>query len=795
MTIPTVTITGRCPLPNDIVPVTADVEFRLSGFDTDGVDVVLPVVRAYVLENGELPAEAELWPNTEGLRGTYYVVRASVRDPQTGRVVQYPLGNIQVPAAPASQTLVSLLNNPVPSVPSWNVNLEGDVYEALLADIAGASAAADEAEAAAERARLAAIASGAPIFLNTTDGLAGTSDGDIFMVFSGADLLVYLNDGGAADLQGSLASTLGLAAAGYKPRASEPVHSQFKVQAGGQWWSPDWVVQVGAGQSNRKGNDNATSGSKTGAGEVWAWNGTAWVEAALGSEPFNTSVPTVNSIDFHQAHRLSVATGRPVAMILHAVPGSGIATWLPSVPGANWTALDDKVGEALTAGSGILWGKDHVDMFGWSQGENEYDLAPLYSLSQTRYPDLITGAQGASWAGPDMVFVATEILDQASGGTAYRANEEWAKVIDSGKFPRVYLASSWGLTSTGMDVGQQVHFSGASLQELGYRSADIYLGKSAGVTSASIYRAADATGQLIWKERPYTRLLTLSLDDSSTYTQSLTVLTPASDLPVVFEVNGVLSEIVSAAGSATLSHSAADPSTVVIWYPTDAMRDQSPSFTSAPASGEGTIRAVVLNPLAALKGLYLANHPLKGRVVAGDLSRAMETLRIQNAPGVIWTDFVAADLPPNLALLNLNDSLVPADVQAAITAENAARGGAIDVQSLGVSAGFTPPQHFATITTLTTAVTKGLALTDGALVTVGDSGKGSARVLIKDSAAPAISGFAPAGFRPAAGSVPPQAFGASPSASNNTAALNAWIAFCDAENYQPDWGDGEVYAV
>ncbi|WP_226781964.1 YncE family protein, partial [Oceaniglobus trochenteri] len=45
------------------------------------------------------------------------------------------------------------------------------------------------------------------------------------------------------------------------------------------------------------------------------------------------------------------------------------------------------------------------------------------------------------------------------------------------------------------------------------------------------------------------------------------------------------------------------------------------------------------------------------------------------------------------------------------------------------------------------------------------------------------------------GDSPPQAFGASPSASNNTAALNAWIAFCDAENYQPDWGDGEVYAV
>ncbi|WP_226782760.1 sialate O-acetylesterase, partial [Oceaniglobus trochenteri] len=624
------------------------------------------------------------------------------------------------------------------------------------------------------------IAADGGLYLSTAAGLAATTDGQAFIVFEDGATDVYQNDAGVAVLQGSFASVNGLVAAGYKPRASEPVHDGLKMRIGGKWYSPDWIVQVGAGQSNRKGNNNATTGDLTGSGEVWAWNGTAWVEAALGAEPFNASAPTVNSIDFHQAHRISVATGRPVAMILHAVPGSGIATWLPSVPGANWTALDDKVGEALTAGSGILWGRDSVDLFGWSQGENEFDLAPLYTLSQDRYPDLITGAQGASWAGSDMVFVATEILDQASGGTAYRANEEWAKVVDSGKFPRVYLASSWGLTSTGMDVGQQVHFSGASLQELGHRSADIYLGKSAGVTSASVYRAADAAGQLVWKERPYTRLLSLSLDASDTYNQALTVTTPANGVGVVFEVDDVRTEVVSAGGNATLIHDSATPSNVVIWYPADAMRDQPPSFSSVAATGEGKIRAVVPNPLASLETLYLANHPVRGRMIAADLPRSLTTLRIQDAPGVIWTDFVAADLPPNLSLLNLNDSLVPADVQAAITAENAARGGAIDVQSLGVSAGFTPPQHFATITTLTAALGKGLVLPEGAPVTVGDSAKGSARVLIKDSTAPAISGFAPAGFRPAAGMARPENFGVV--GANDTAALTSFESYRSAAN-------------
>lgn len=487
---------------------------------------------------------------------------------------------------------------------------------------------------------------------------------------------------------------------GYKMRASEPVHADFKLFKDGVWISRDWLVMVGAGQSNRAGNANATDGDKTGpsTGNVFAWNGTSIVQATLGSAPFNTAAGQVNSIDFHEAHRLSVELQRPVLIILHGIPGSGIGTWLPpyagngNVAGANWTGLNAKITAALTTGASVLWGKNTVDVFGWSQGEDEYDLAPLYTLSTDRYPALINGVLGASWASDTLKFIATQCLPQSAGGTAFAANTEWDKVVASGAFPRVFVATGEGLVTTGADTGQIVHYSGASLQQLGYRSADIYLGRDDGVTSGAGEAVGDAIGGLRWKNRTYVRLADLSFFPTNTYNQAITIGTTIAGVSVVFEVDGVRTEVVSTVSSSVYTLNSASDADVVVWYPVDAARDQSPQLSLNSAAGQGMLRSIWINPMGGLGQVFLAGHdglihsvepkswprPDPGNPILP--LNGLATFRINGSPLVTFDNFIAADMPTTLTLLSFTSTTpVPGAVRAAIDAENTARGGTISV--------------------------------------------------------------------------------------------------------------------
>jgi len=153
-------LTGRFPFANDVVPAYAVAKFTLSGFDVEGDDVVIPPTIEVTLVNGVLPAAFSLWANTAGLRGTYYsVVLVETRtDANGGMPVEHEtkLANIQIPSTPSTRTIAWLLNNPVPSTQSWNVNISGSAYAELLASIASANAAAVTATAQAGVATAAA---------------------------------------------------------------------------------------------------------------------------------------------------------------------------------------------------------------------------------------------------------------------------------------------------------------------------------------------------------------------------------------------------------------------------------------------------------------------------------------------------------------------------------------------------------------------------------------------------------------------------------------------------------------
>lgn len=92
-----------------------------------------------------------------------------------------------------------------------NTVVSGGLYSALNYAISAlgasitASAAADDAANSAQAAGVAALTS-ATLYANTTDGLAGTSDGDYFYVIDANTnqlLALYLNDSGTAVAQGT----------------------------------------------------------------------------------------------------------------------------------------------------------------------------------------------------------------------------------------------------------------------------------------------------------------------------------------------------------------------------------------------------------------------------------------------------------------------------------------------------------------------------------------------------------------------------------------------------------------
>lgn len=144
-------IQGRFALPDDADNIGATARFTLSGYDTEGADVIPPVeINADLAADGALPDGFEIWRNTEGLRGTYYALQVTFKVRRPNGLLHertIPLANIQVGAA-ASYDIADLLNTPVPDAPGWNVNLDPAALAALQADIAATAVARDEAEAA-----------------------------------------------------------------------------------------------------------------------------------------------------------------------------------------------------------------------------------------------------------------------------------------------------------------------------------------------------------------------------------------------------------------------------------------------------------------------------------------------------------------------------------------------------------------------------------------------------------------------------------------------------------------------
>lgn len=525
--------------------------------------------------------------------------------------------------------------------------------------------------------------------LTTTTALAAA---DAFPIWSALDkdtrkatiamMTEYVSASLATDLDAIYFSYL-TTVAGYKARPSAPIHPNYKFLRDGIWYSPDWIVLVWAGQSNAIGVANSTDGPKTVNPNVFAWNNiSAPVVATLGAAPFNTAAGAPNNISFHHAARLEDLYSRPVMIITKPVSGSPIGSWF--VGQANWDAFEAQINASLLHPA--LWGQTTVDVFGFHLGESAHD-ALQYTLADI-FRSFILQCQTRSWSDPDMIFVAGEMLRQEDGGVAYNAIEEWRRAIGGGDIERAFLASSEGLTKNA--DGTDVHFNGASLAIFGQRYANAPTGARVTEVRAD---TRDVSETMIWKGQFYTKLTDNTFGPSNVANQNAVVNVIRSGIPVVFEVDGVRTEVLTVTNAATLLVNQASDARLKVWYPAAMLGDmvpaaERPGVTFSNPSGNGTMRRLWVNPNANLRLLFVEGHNLlQHDLNTALLPQSLTGLRFKSVAKLTFNGFKASAMPPALTLLDFSGTTpVPGLVRAAIDAENSARSGAISVTYSGLYA-------------------------------------------------------------------------------------------------------------
>lgn len=535
-----------------------------------------------------------------------------------------------------------------------------------------------------------------------------------------------------------------LSTIGWKPRASEPVHQDFKLQINGTWWSPDWFLMAVGGQSNAGENINQITGDKTVDPNVFALDNTTGLlgVATLGQEPFSTFGGAPNSIGFNAGKRVSPHLQRPVALVNEPVGGSEFGTWLASLSGANWATLEAAIGKLFTDASGALWGKNTIDAFLWHHGEAFADYDPLDQVADDLYPELVEQVLGASWAASDMQFVAGEVLRETSGAIASKVNQELRRFAAQARYGRFHLASSHGLQV----LADKVHATGDAIVEFGHRYGDIINGTSTGMKSAGADYLAMLPDIRFINGEAYALLVEMSDAPSNTSPQDIIVITPRADTVVVFEVNGVDNDVTSST-SATYQLADTDPATVRVWFPADAMKYEPPGFTRSSPVTPGTMESLRIGKQAKFSSFFISHHAaLEHSVTADEFRSVCKTIRIQSCPKVDFSRFRPNNLSETVTLVNLSGAIVPPEVQAELTALAATRGPGFDYSQVGVTGPGRAVLPFRSVTDMTASIQGGLTALDGSVAVVADQVGLNYSMLIAAAGAPAVAGKAPAGW-------------------------------------------------
>lgn len=245
------------------------------------------------------------------------------------------------------------------------------------------------------------------------------------------------------------------------------------------------LVLLGMGASNMLGHSAATDGDHTISSGVYVWNGTAstegtgFIPAAFGTAPFNiASPPHANSLLIHAANSLKASTGRDVYLIIVAMGGRKIEAFIsPQTLAANgWSYGTDltpfmypQILNACLAVPGR--NSPFPDLILWQQGHaNQADSAAVYAAKLRALIDDLR-VEGVLWEGQTRMTFGQLVPDDSYLTT--HASALATVAADSALFK---VVSTSGLT----DVGDDLHFTGASLVTLGQRHAAAFTFPSAG---------------------------------------------------------------------------------------------------------------------------------------------------------------------------------------------------------------------------------------------------------------------------------------------------------------------------
>jgi hypothetical protein len=291
-----------------------------------------------------------------------------------------------------------------------------------------------------------------------------------------------------AQLINSLASGVGASMVGYPPAgagavfagnaqdAIDVVDKTFRLPAlrGVQALKQDNgpLLVVATGQSNMLGSNNDTSGDNTTtSAKVFVWN---WSLGATGEfvisapetfPPYGNSYTKTNNLAHWFGLRLAEETGRDVYIVLRAQGSTSIVEWTPGfVTSDQFAFLSNEVSQALAL-TPALAGKTKADVCLWLQGEQ--DAGMVVSTYRSHFATVYARFTGAAWFDQQRPFICGEL----PLGTVYATQN--ALHSNHHRYGRMHVLTA---SSVNLDVDSSgVHYTGASLQELGYnRFANAY---------------------------------------------------------------------------------------------------------------------------------------------------------------------------------------------------------------------------------------------------------------------------------------------------------------------------------
>ncbi len=194
---------------------------------------------------------------------------------------------------------------------------------------------------------------------------------------------------------------------------------------------------------------------------VYAYTNTGWTIAGLRQIWDRDWYPRAdiaadpgNNFAFHFAKTLvRKDPSKVVGIILITAPGESISHWDKNMP--FYSAVEEKVKRALNA----LPHKTRIDAVLWHQGETDYYDTSYYG---SKLQQLIEQFRSESWVQNNAPFICGETFNSPVNARL--------KALNTDSDPQTACASASGLES----VGDDLHFSAASLRTLGARYAAKY---------------------------------------------------------------------------------------------------------------------------------------------------------------------------------------------------------------------------------------------------------------------------------------------------------------------------------